>query len=88
MQSMPDMWMVTVNGVPLFKGFTSRKAAELKAEKWQGSRYKGGLLKHKDYGDHVEVKHDTQAERQFDQMYADAKAGKPQRTIMEEYLPD
>lgn len=85
---MPEMWMVTVNGVPLFKGFTVKKAAEAKAEKWQGSRYKGGLLKHKDYGDHVEVKRDYQAEREFDTMYADAKAGKYQRIIKEQYIDE
>lgn len=77
--------MVTLNGVPLFKGFTSRKQAEAKAEKWQGERYKRGLLKHGDKGDHVEVKHDKQMEKEFDDRYDTWKAGKPQRIIKEEY---
>ena len=84
---MPEYWMVTVNGTPLFKGL-NRKQAEAKAEKWQGQRYKGGLLKHKDYGDHVEIKRDTLSEREFDTLYDTYKAGKPQRIIKEEYILD
>ena len=85
---MPEYWAVTVNGTILFKGFKHRKEAEAKAEKWQGSRYKGGLLKHKDYGDHVEVIRDKESERDFDERYATFKAGKPQRIIKEEYIQD
>lgn len=84
---MPEYWCVTVNGAILFKGLT-KPAAEAKAEKWQGQRYKGGLLKHKDYGDHVEIKRDTETERDFDQRYETWKAGKPQRLIKEEYILD
>ena len=84
---MPIYYKVTVNGTPLFKGLTL-KQAEAKAEKWQGSRYKGGLLKHKDYGDHVEVSRDREAEKQFDELYETYKAGKPQRIIKEEYILD
>ena len=83
---MPTYWMVTLNGVPLFKGIKDRKEAEAKAERWQGTRYKGGLLKHKDFGDHVEVKHDKQTEKDFDERYADLKSGKYQRIIKEEYI--
>lgn len=84
---MPQYWAVTVNGTILFKGL-SRAAAEAKAEKWQGSRYKGGLLKHKDFGDHVEIRRDVETERDFDARYADFKANKPQRLIKEEYIND
>ena len=82
---MPEYWKVTVNGAPLFKGL-SRKEAEKKAERWQGSRYKGGLLKHKDYGDHVEISRDRESEKQFDDLYETYKAGKPQRVIKETYI--
>ena len=82
---MPHYFMVTVNGVPLFKGL-SEAVARVKAEKWQGERWKRGLMKHKDMGDHVEVKRDTATERDFDERYADVKAGKYQRIIKEEYI--
>ncbi len=84
---MPEYWAVTVNGTILFKGL-SKPAAEAKAEKWQGQRYKGGLLKHKDFGDHVEIRRDTETEKDFDQRYETWKAGKPQRLIKEEYILD
>ena len=84
---MPEYWAVTVNGTILFKGL-SKRAAEVKAEKWQGQRYKGGLLKHKDFGDHVEIRRDTETEKDFDQRYETWKAGKPQRLIKEEYILD
>lgn len=84
---MPEYWAVTVNGAVLFKGL-SRKQAEAKAEKWQGKRYKGGLLKHKDYGDHVEIKRDVDTERDFDKRYADWKQGKYQTLVKEEYIQD
>jgi hypothetical protein len=82
----PDYWMVTLNGTPLFKGITSRKEAEARAERWQGERWKRGLLKHADKGDHVEVKHDKQTERDFDERYASWKDGTRQRIIQEEYI--
>jgi hypothetical protein len=85
---MPDYWRVTWNGVTLFKGLKSRQEAEARAERWQGSKYKGGLLKHGDKGDHIEVKRDVDTARDFDTRYADYKAGKAQRIIVEEYIPD
>jgi hypothetical protein len=85
---MPEYYVVTLNGVPLFKGLKSRAEAEQRAERWQGNRYKTGLLKHGDKGDHVEVKRDVCSERDFDARYADAKAGNRQRIIFEEYIPD
>ena len=78
--------MVTLNGVPLFKGITDRKDAEARAERWQGERWKRGLLKHADKGDHVEVRHDTQTEKDFDDRYACFKSGTRQRIIQEEYI--
>ena len=80
--------MVTLNGTPLFRGITDRKDAETKAERWQGERYKRGLLKHADKGDHVEVKHDVRMERDFDERYQLAKEGTRQRIIQEEYVND
>lgn len=80
--------MVTLNGVPLFKGLVSRRDAEAKAERWQGEKYKRGLLKHADKGDHVEVKHDVQTERDFDERYRLTKEGTRQRIILNEYVND
>jgi hypothetical protein len=77
--------MVTFNGVPLFKGLTLQQA-EAKAEKWQGEKYKRGMLKHGDRGDHLEVKVDKLTGKEFDDRYADLKAGKYQRIIKEEYI--
>lgn len=81
---MPVYYEVTINGVPLKKGM-SRREAEAMAERWQGKRYHTGLLKHKDYGDHVEVRVDKSTGKDFDERYADVKAGKYQRIIKEEY---
>ena len=78
---MPELWAVTINGVPVFKGFVSQREAEQKAEKWQGRRHHSGLLKWRDFGDHVEVRRDTQAEREWDARYRDFKDGKPQRFV-------
>lgn len=85
---MPQYWQVTFNGVTLFKGLRTRQEADARAERWQGERYKRGLLKHGDKGDHIEVKPDVDTAKDFDTRYADWKAGKPQRIVMEEYLPD
>lgn len=71
-------YMVTLNGVPL-KRWLDRHEAEAMAERWQGSHggYSGGsgLLKIKDKRDHVEVKEDVQANREFNERYKVAKAG-------------
>lgn len=83
---MPVYYEVTVNGVPLFKGL-SKEEAYRRAERWQGKKWKTGLLKHKDYGDHVEVRVDKSSGKDFDDRYADVKAGKPQRVLIEEYIP-
>lgn len=52
------------------------------AERWQGSHcsYGGasGLLKIKDRGDHVEVKVDHAANKEFNERYRVAKAGERQ----------
>jgi len=84
---MPIFYMVTLNGVPLFKGIKDEKLARAKAEKWQGEKHKRGLLKHADKGDHVEVKRDLDTERDFDARYAAFKNGDRQRIIKEEYIP-
>ena len=85
---MPIYYQVTLNGVPLRKGFTSKRQAEAMAERWQGEKYKRGLLKHADKGDHVEVSIDRDTGRDFDDRYADLKAGKYQRVIKEECIQE
>jgi hypothetical protein len=75
----PPRWMVTLNGVPLFRGFLSEEAARRKAEIWQGSHTEHrGLLKHKDRGDWVEVKRDYAAEREYDERVDAAQRGNRQ----------
>ena len=74
---MPHYFKVTLNGHPISK-MMSRKDAEAMAERWQGERYRKGLLKHKDLGDWVEVKRDTDSEREFDDRYDEMKRGNPQ----------
>ena len=82
-------WQVTLNGVALRKWMT-RAEADAFAERWQGSAggYRGssGLLKHKDRGDHVEVKPDVQANREFDERYKVAKAKEPQTVHYTQYV--
>lgn len=73
--------MVTLNGVPL-KRWLDRQEADAVAERWQGSHggYRGGsgLLKIKDRRDHVEVKEDRDANKEFNERYKVAKSGNPQ----------
>ncbi len=84
----PEIWMVTVNGVKYRDGFwgeKGRREAEVIAERTQGrgQTYGGtkrnGLLKHKDFGDHVEVKRDYEAERIWKHRFDEADRGNPQR---------
>jgi hypothetical protein len=74
-------YMVTLNGVPI-RRWLDRHEADAVAERWQGSHggYSGGsgLLKIKDRGDHLEVKEDAQANREFNERYKVAKAGERQ----------
>lgn len=74
---MPEFWKVTWNKHALKKRMRKDEAYAM-AERWQGERYRKGLLKGGDKGDWVEVKRDTESEREFDEMYADLKFGKPQ----------
>lgn len=71
-------YQVTVNGVPV-RRWMDRQEADAMAERWQGQHggYRGGsgLLKIKDKGDHVEVKEDRGANKEFDERYKVAKAG-------------
>ena len=71
---MPQYWMCTLDGHPL-KMHMSRTEAEAMAERWQGSKYKSGLLKGGDKGDWVEVKRDHVSEREFDDSYDRLKRG-------------
>lgn len=80
-------YMVTLNGVPL-KRWLDRQEAEAMAERWQGQHggYRGGagLLKIKDRGDHVEVKVDHAANKEFNERYKVAKAGDLQKLQYEQ----
>lgn len=84
-----EIYMVTLNGVPLRRWMT-RPEADAMAARWQGQHggYSGGqgLLKHKDRGDWVEVKRDTAAEREFVERYKTLKAGDPQVMLMQERI--
>ena len=64
-----DIYAVFVNGTK-YKGDMTLKQAETLAE-----RHQRGLLKHKDLGDHVEIKRDTQIINEVNEMYKTAKAG-------------
>lgn len=80
-------WMVTWNGVPL-KRWLDRQEADAMAERWQGSHggYRGGsgLLKHKDKRDHVEVKPDHAANKEYEERYKTAKSGDLQKLNYEQ----
>ena len=80
---MPEFWKVTWDGRTLFKGFDTREQAAAKAEKWQGQRYKSGMLKHGDKGDYFEVERDVDREREWDAAYDLYKRGKPQTYIIQ-----
>ncbi len=86
---MPKLYMVTINGTKFRGPYDTEDQARTVAEKWQGrsASYDGkkrdGLLKHKDFGDWVEVKRDTKAEREFDERYDVLKRGKLQEIITE-----
>ena len=81
-----EFYMVTINGHK-FKGAMSKKEAEKMAEYYQGhsATYGGhkrdGLLKHRDFGDHVEVKRDKQTQDEFNEAYDRLKYNQPQRYV-------
>ena len=70
----PVFYKVTLDGHPL-KQRMSKKEAYAMAERWQGQKYKSGLLKGGDKGDWVEVSRDTVSEREFDTDYDRMKRG-------------
>ena len=86
-----ELYMVTVNGVPL-KRFLGKREASAMAERWQGQHggYHGGqgLLKHKDRGDWVEVKRDTDAEKEVLERYRAALSGERQTVVYHERIED
>lgn len=86
---MTELWMVTLNGVPMRKNMPRREAEDM-AARWQGSHcsYEGGsgLLKIKDRGDWVEVKRDLESEKDRDERIKIAKAGNRQRLIFEQRI--
>ena len=84
---MPELFMVTWDGVPLKKAM-SRAEADAMAERWQGERYKSGLLKHGDKRDHIEVKRDLTTEKEMNDRYRTMKAGDPQTIKMVERIED
>jgi hypothetical protein len=85
---MPELYLVTWDGRPFKKGFRSRQEAEAFAERWQGERYRSGMLKHGDKRDYFEVARDREAEQEFDRRYADAKAGKRQVVVYQQYVSE
>ena len=84
-------WLVTLNGVPL-KKWMSKQEAEAMAERWQGSHggYHGGsgLLKIKDRRDHLEVKPDHAANKEFNERYKEMRAGNPQKVVYQQRIDD
>ena len=87
-------YCVTLNGVILRRGFMGAaglREAERMAERWQGSHSQGGgLLKHKDRGDYVEVKRDPAMEHDYAERVDTAQRGNPQRIVAQynsEYTP-
>mgnify|MGYP000613267717 CR=1 FL=1 len=86
---MPKYYMVTINNVKFRGPYNTEAAAAKVAETWQGrsasydGKKRNGLLKHKDFGDHVEVKRDLAAERDFDERYAVLKRGGRQAILVE-----
>ena len=87
-------YKVTLNGVTFRRGFmgeTGRREAERMAERWQGSHSQGaGLLKHKDRGDYVEVKRDSEMEQDYAARVDEAQRGNPQKLVVEydtQYTP-
>lgn len=88
---MIECWMVTWDGKPFRKGFqgeSGKREAHAMAERWQGERYRSGMLKHGDKLDYFEVKRDTAAEKELAERAYDLKMGKPQRVIMQQYVED
>lgn len=79
---MPQFWKVVWNKRHALGTRMSEADARAMAERWQGSRYHAGLLKHGDKGDWIEVIRDTESEKEFDRMYDDLKRGKPQTLHM------
>lgn len=76
---MPVFYKVTLQGKGVLrKRIPNLKEAEAMAERWQN-----GLTQTKDLGDHMEVKRDYDSEREWDEDYARAKAGLPQRYLVE-----
>ena len=81
---MPQFYKVVLNGKAVLGKAMNKPEAEAMAERWQGSHSGNkGLLKHKDRGDYVEVKRDTDAEKEWDERYDVMKRGNPQRIIMQ-----
>lgn len=84
-----ELYMVTLNGVPVRKHMLHREADDM-AARWQGCHgdYHGGsgLLKIKDRGDWVEVKRDYASEKEVEERLKAAKAGDRQRVIVEQRI--
>jgi len=83
-----ECWMVTLNGRKFkgpFFGPKGREEANREAEFFQGNsqsingRQRGGLLKHRDRGQHLEVKRDRESEERWKVRLDDARQGKPQK---------
>ena len=86
-----EFFKVTLNGVPLRRWMT-RPEADAFAERWQGSHggYHGGygLLKIKDRGDHVEVRPDNEAVKEFNERYKLMQQGERQTVQFEQRVEE
>ena len=75
----PKFYMVVWDGVPFKRGFLSRAEASAFAERWQGERYRKGMLKHGDKKDYFEVKRDLLEEAEFNERYDVMLRNNPQK---------
>jgi hypothetical protein len=83
--------MVTWDGKPFRKGFSGavgKKEADAFAERWQGTRYKSGMLKGGDKLDYFEVKRDHEAEKELKERMYQLKVGNPQKVTTQQYVED
>ena len=83
--------MVLWDGKPFRRGFCGtqgKKEAEAFAERWQGEKYKSGMLKHGDKRDYFEVKRDYQSEKDLLDRLDEQKRGNPQKIIMQQRVED
>jgi hypothetical protein len=88
---MVECYMVTWDGRAFKKGYmgpAGKREAEAFAERWQGKRYKSGMLKHGDKLDYFEVKRDRDAEKELRERLDECARGNPQKITMQQWVRD